>query len=99
MSKTDQKQQAAAPATPAPGPSQDDVSGASEAVLTLDRDSVTPEQFEELKSRAARADEYWERLLRTTADFDNFKKRAGRERQDAVKYANEALMQKLLTVL
>ena len=65
----------------------------------MDRDTVTSEQFEELKSRAAKADEYWERLLRTTADFDNFKKRAGRERQDAVKFANEALIQKLLTVL
>src|SRR6266496_5783469 len=61
--------------------------------------ALTPEQLEELKARAAKADEYWERLLRTTADFDNFKKRAGRERQDAVKFANEALMQKLLTVL
>ena len=100
MSKTDQKKQAADPGTLAPVPPQDDAeSGASEAVLSLDRDTVTPGQFEELKSRAARADEYWERLLRTTADFDNFKKRAGRERQDAVKFANETLIQKLLTVL
>jgi len=100
MNKTDQKKQAADPGTPAPFPPKDDAEpGASEAVLSLDRDTVTPEQFEELKSRAARADEYWERLLRTTADFDNFKKRAGRERQDAVKFANETLIQKLLTVL
>ena len=100
MSKTDQKKQVADPATPAPFPPQDDAEpGASEAVLSLDRDTVTPGQFQELKSRAAKADEYWERLLRVTADFDNFKKRAGRERQDAVKFANETLIQKLLTVL
>src|SRR6266496_2130428 len=100
MSKTDQKKHAADPGTPASVPPQDDAeSVASAAVLSLDRGMVTSEQFEELKSRAAKADEYWERLLRTTADFDNFKKRAGRERQDAVKFANEALMQKLLTVL
>lgn len=100
MSKTDQKKQAADTSASAPVPPQDDAeSGASEAVLPLDRHTVTPEQFEELKSRAAKADEHWGRLLRSTADFENFKKRAARERQDAVKFANEALIQKLLTVL
>jgi molecular chaperone GrpE len=37
--------------------------------------------------------------VRTTADFDNFKKRAAREKQDAIKYANESLLQKLVPVL
>jgi molecular chaperone GrpE len=74
-------------------------SGAEEPVLRVDASSVTSEQLEELKSRAAKADEYWDRLLRTTADLDNFKKRAAREKQDAIKYANEALMTSLATVL
>jgi molecular chaperone GrpE len=52
-----------------------------------------------LQSRAAKADDNWERLLRTTADFENFKKRAARERQDAISIANEGLLQKLITVL
>src|ERR1039457_1414976 len=60
---------------------------------------LTPEQIEELKTRAAKADENWERLLRTTADFDNFKMRAAREKQEAIKYANEGLLQKLVPVL
>ncbi len=59
----------------------------------------TPEQIEELKTRAAKADENWERLLRTTADFDNFKKRAAREKIEAAQYANFSLLQKLLPVL
>jgi len=59
----------------------------------------SPGQTEELKSRAAKADEHWERLLRTTADFDNFKKRAARERTEAAQYANYSLIQKLLPVL
>ncbi|HEY1661752.1 MAG TPA: nucleotide exchange factor GrpE [Verrucomicrobiae bacterium] len=58
-----------------------------------------PEQIEDLKARAARADENWDRLLRTTADFDNFKKRAARERVEAIQYANASLIQKLLPVL
>jgi molecular chaperone GrpE len=60
---------------------------------------LLPEQIEELKRRAAKADENWERLLRTTADFDNFKKRAARERTEAAQYASVALLQKLLPVL
>jgi molecular chaperone GrpE len=71
----------------------------SEPVATIDPASVTPEQLEELKERAAKADEHWERLLRTTADFDNFKKRAARERTEAIQFANAALLQKLLPVL
>lgn len=60
---------------------------------------LTPEQIEHLKERAAKADEYWDRLLRQTADFENYKKRAARERQDAVTYANETLLTKLLPIL
>jgi molecular chaperone GrpE len=60
---------------------------------------LSPGQIEELKSRAAKADENWERLLRTTADFDNFKKRAAREKTEAVQYANVGLLQKVLPVL
>ena len=71
----------------------------NEPPATIDPASVTPEQLEELKERAARADEHWDRLLRTTADFDNFKKRAARERTEAIQFANAALLQKLLPVL
>ena len=60
---------------------------------------LTPEQIEQLKERAAKADEYRERLLREAADFENYKKRAARERQDAVTFANESLLQKLMPIL
>ena len=60
---------------------------------------LTPAQLDELKTQAGKASEHWERLLRTTADFDNYKKRALREKQDAVKFANEALLQKLIPVM
>lgn len=76
-----------------------DASAAAEALVPVEPATVTPEQLTELKERAARADENWERLLRTSADFDNFKKRAAREKQEAIKYANESLLQKLMPVL
>jgi molecular chaperone GrpE len=60
---------------------------------------ITPEELTELQNRAAKADDNWERLLRVTADFENFKKRAARERTEAAQFANAALLQKLLPIL
>lgn len=66
---------------------------------TGEQSELGPEEVQLLKERAAKADEYWARLLREAADFDNFRKRAARERQEAVTYANEGLLSKLLPVL
>jgi len=71
----------------------------AEPIVPVDATTITPEQLEELKTRAEKADENWERFVRTTADFDNFKKRAAREKQDAIRYANEGLLDKLVPVL
>jgi len=81
--------------------SNDEANGAetAEPLVHLEAANVNSQQFEELKERAAKAEEHWDRLLRTTADFENFKKRAGREKQEAIKYANESLLQKLVPVL
>ena len=65
----------------------------------LEGDSVSPEEFAEIKAKAAKADENWEKFVRATADLDNYKKRALRERQEASKYANEALIEKLLPIV
>lgn len=56
-------------------------------------------ELEALRAKAAKADEHWDRLLRQSAEYENFKKRAARERQEAVKYANEGLLVKLITTL
>jgi molecular chaperone GrpE len=69
------------------------------AATPADAASLSLEQITELQTRAAKADEHWERLLRTTADFDNFKKRAAREKIEAAQYANYSLISKLLPVL
>jgi molecular chaperone GrpE len=80
----------------APAASTAPETDAAEAVAIV---ALTPEQIEELKTRAAKADENWDRLLRTTADFENFKKRAARERIETAQAATAALIQKLLPVL
>lgn len=84
--------------TPAADPAAPDAS-APEIPVAAEPATVTPEQLAELQTRVSKADENWERLLRTTADFDNFKKRAAREKQDAIKYATESLLQKVIPVL
>ena len=60
---------------------------------------LTPEQLAGLQERAAKAAEHWDRLLRTAADLENFKKRAARERIEAAQSASAVLLQKLLPVL
>lgn len=69
------------------------------AVNPADATVLSLGEIKELQTRAAKADENWERLLRTTADFDNFKKRAAREKIEAGQYANYSLISKLLPVL
>jgi molecular chaperone GrpE len=69
------------------------------AEMPVETHTLTPEELDELRQRAAKAEENWDRLLRQTADFENYKKRMARERQEAVKFANEGLLQKLLPVL
>ena len=76
-----------------------DPAPADEPLVPVEPGNLTTEQLEELKQRAGKADDHWDRLLRTMADFDNYKKRANREKQDAIKYANENLIQKLIPVL
>ena len=62
-------------------------------------EQLSEQQLIELKEQAGKAAQYYDQLVRTVADMENFKKRAARERQDAVKYANEALLERIIPVL
>ncbi len=44
-------------------------------------------------------EDYYDRLLRASAEFDNYKKRANREMTELRKYANESLTRELLSVV
>lgn len=57
------------------------------------------EEMRALREKAAKADEYYDRLLRTAADLENYKKRAERERSETLKYAHEEIMSDLILVL
>jgi len=57
---------------------------------------MTDEHVEQETEQAQEADD---RLLRLAADFDNYKKRAARERAEYVALANERLLKELLPIL
>lgn len=45
------------------------------------------------------AQDYYDRLLRVSAELDNYRKRSAREIQDVARYANEQLLKELLSVV
>ena len=60
---------------------------------------VTAAELEQLRSAAAKAAEAWDKLLRTTADLENYKKRAARERVEAETAAQTRVLSRFLPVL
>jgi molecular chaperone GrpE len=54
---------------------------------------------ERLAAAESKSDENYERLLRLTAEFENYKKRVEREMNDFRKFANESLMKEILPVV
>ena len=57
------------------------------------------EHAAKLEEAENRAREYYDRLLRVSADFDNYRKRTAREMRELTKYANEELLKDLLSVV
>ena len=59
----------------------------------------SPDELKELRVKATKSEEYYERLLRQVAETDNLRKRLAKEKQDAIRYANESLIEKLLPTM
>jgi molecular chaperone GrpE len=57
------------------------------------------EEYHALKDKAKKADEYFERMLRLQADFDNYKKRLEKEKIEFIKFANEEIIVEILKIL
>ncbi|MGD2187380.1 MAG: nucleotide exchange factor GrpE [Desulfobacterales bacterium] len=52
-----------------------------------------------LEAKEEEAKETYDRLLRVSADFDNYKKRSAREMEEFRKYANQSLLKEMLSVV
>jgi molecular chaperone GrpE len=76
---------------------QDDREEQSEALETTNASAVeTSPEFAELQRQR---DDYYERLLRKTAEFDNYRKRIDRERQQVSESAAADLLTELLPLV
>src|SRR5574341_438842 len=54
---------------------------------------------QQLASKEEEAKNNYDRFVRQVAELDNFKKRATRDREEAIRFANEALIKDLLPIL
>jgi molecular chaperone GrpE len=52
-----------------------------------------------LEAKEQEAKETYDRLLRVSADFENYKKRSARETEEFRKYANQTLLKEMLSVV
>jgi molecular chaperone GrpE len=84
---------------------ENEISGESAPNAASDastEDQAAPPQDDlnaQLATAQKQAQENYDRLLRVSAEFDNYKKRSSREMQEVVKYANERMAKELLGVV
>ena len=63
---------------------------------TMEGNAVGEDDGENLQ---ADLDRFRDLALRSQADFENYKKRAAREKDEAIKYANSSLLERLVPIL
>jgi len=54
---------------------------------------------DEMASMQADLDRFRDLAMRSQADFENYKKRCAREKEEAIKYANRRLLEKLVSIV
>jgi len=72
----------------------EEVKNEAEKIVTLKES-----EYLKLQEEADKAKEYWDKILRLQAEFDNARKRLEKEKQDFAKFANEGLILELLNIL
>lgn len=74
-----------------------------EVIDNASRSNAGQQELEELReqldAKEKEVKEHYERYLRQVAELDNFKKRINREKEDAIRYANENLIKDILPVI
>ena len=73
-----------------------DEKAATAAREKMEHNATTEDDGENLQ---ADLDRFRDLALRSQADFENYKKRAAREKDDAIKYANSSLLERLVPIL
>jgi molecular chaperone GrpE len=88
-------------ARPAPPIATDESPPVAEAetVAEVQPDSISVEELQDLKARATKADENWDKYLRAVADLDNYRKRVAREKEELARFTSERVVAALLPAL
>ncbi|MEF2964749.1 nucleotide exchange factor GrpE [Paenibacillus sp. M1] len=73
--------------------------GDAQEVVREDAQGAAPEAQAELDKLRAEAEDHKQRLLRAQADFDNFRRRTIKEKEELGKYASAKLITELLPVV
>jgi len=82
-----------------------ELSGDEQEMNLEDEENVSSEEERtmvlqaELEQAQAKAEEYYAHLQRLQAEFDNYRKRTSREKEELAKYASERLVETLLPIL
>jgi len=88
-SEQENKMKRSASANPMPSP----------AAPALATDLEQAEAEDAMAGLQADLDRFRDLALRSQADFENYKKRSAREKEEAIKYANNALLERLVGII
>jgi molecular chaperone GrpE len=95
---TNEKQKMNEEKTP-PAVDESELSVNTAESATLDEPGELAKLRQYLKAKEEEAKENYDRYLRQVAELENFKKRINREREEAIRFANEALVKDLLPIV
>jgi molecular chaperone GrpE len=72
---------------------------AAPAASSASADNRSADEDDPMAGLQADLDRFRDLAMRSQADFENYKKRCAREKEDAIKYANSSLLERLLPVV
>jgi molecular chaperone GrpE len=72
---------------------------AGAAPASAQADNRTADDEDPMAGLQADLDRFRDLAMRSQADFENYKKRCAREKEDAIKYANGSLLERLLPIV
>jgi molecular chaperone GrpE len=74
-------------------------SGSIPSSIAPDADADQGEAEDPMAGLQADLDRFRDLALRSQADFENYKKRSAREKEEAIKYANSSLLERLVGII
>jgi len=74
-------------------------SGSTPSSVGPGADAAQSEEEDPMAGLQADLDRFRELALRSQADFENYKKRSAREKEEAIKYANSSLLERLVGII